>query len=54
MKKIKEFYITESKVNKGLMLLIAVDEDGQKWVIYGDVINPAYIVKFEDGFDTKQ
>ena len=54
MKKIKEFYLEESNANKGLMVLIGVDEDGQKWVMSGDCYNPPYAVKYEQSFDTKK
>ena len=53
MIKIKEFFIEESKVNKGLMILVAVDENGQKWVCSGDHWSPTYAKKYEDAFDTK-
>lgn len=53
MKKIKEFFLEESKVNKGHMVLIGVDEEGQKWVLCTSVIDVNYCVKYEDAFDTK-
>lgn len=53
MKKIKEFGIEESKVNKGLMILVAIDEDGNKWVCSGDHWSPTYLQKYEGAFDTK-
>ena len=53
MIKIKEFFLEESKVNKGLMILVGIDENGQKWVCSGDLWNPTYAKKYEDCFDTK-
>jgi hypothetical protein len=53
MTKIKEFFIEESKVNKGLMILVAIDEDDQKWVCAGDHWSPTYVRKYENAFDTK-
>ena len=53
MKRIDHFIIEESKVNKGLMILIAVSEDGRKWVCSGNHWSPTYLVKYEDAFDTQ-
>ena len=53
MLKIKEFFLEESKVNKKLMILVAIDENGQKWVCSGDHWNPTYLKKYEDAFDTQ-
>ena len=52
MIKIKDFYLEESKINKGCIVLIAVDVDGQKWVC-SDRYNPTYLEKYETAFDTK-
>lgn len=52
MIKIKEFFLEESKVNKGLMILVGIDENGQKWVCSGDHWSPTYAKKYEDAFDT--
>jgi hypothetical protein len=54
MIRIKEFYLEESKVNKGLMILVAYDANGQKWVCSGNHYSPTYAVKYEDAFDTKE
>jgi hypothetical protein len=54
MTKIKEFYLEESKVNKGQMVLIAVDETGQKWVCSADSYDCRYAQKYEDAFDTRE
>lgn len=35
--KIIGFHLEESKRNKGAMLLIATDEEGDRWVIGGNV-----------------
>jgi hypothetical protein len=53
-KKVKEFSIEESKINKGLMVLIAIDEDGKKWVCSGDHWSPTYLVEYENAFDTEK
>lgn len=53
MKKIKEFFLEESKVNKGSMILVCIDENGEKWVCSGNHWNPTYATKYEDSFDTK-
>lgn len=42
--KVVSFEIEESKVNKGSMLLIAIGEDGTKYVVAGD---PYYCSKLE-------
>lgn len=52
MIKITEFFLEESKVNKGCMNVIAVDENGQKWVCSGDHWSPMYAIKYEDAWDT--
>jgi len=52
--KIKEFYLEESKVNKQCMILIAVDENNQKWVVSGNSWHPNYCIEYEVSFDTKQ
>lgn len=51
MIKITEFFLEESKVNKGCMNVIAVDENGQKWVVSGNMHSPTYSVKYEDAWD---
>lgn len=53
MVKIQQFFLEASKVNKQLMILVAVDENGQKWVCSGDHWSPTYAKKYEDAFDTK-
>jgi hypothetical protein len=55
MTKIKEFFLEESKANNGLglMILVAIDENGQKWVCSGDHWRPTYAKKYEDAYDTK-
>jgi hypothetical protein len=52
--KIKEFSLEESKVNKGLIVLVATDENGQKWVCSGDHWNPTYSQKYEHAWDTRE
>jgi len=54
MIKIKEFFIQESKYNKGLMVMVAVDENAKKWVVSGDHHAPTYLVEYEKSSDTKE
>lgn len=54
MIKIKEFYLEESKANKGLMIFVAVDENGKKWVLRGDFYSPPFATEYEKSFDTKE
>ena len=51
--KITEFEIEESKVNKGCLLLIAITEDGSKYIVSGDHYSPTYIIPYDRAFDTK-
>lgn len=53
MIKLKEFFLEESKVNKGLMIVVAIDENGEKWVLSGDHWNPTFAQKYDNSFDTK-
>ncbi len=53
MIRIKSLYLEESKVNKGLMIVIAIDQYGIKWVLSGDPNSPTYAKKYDDSFDTK-
>lgn len=54
MIKIKDFFLEESKFNKGLMVMVAVDENGKKWVVSGDHHAPTYLVEYEKSSDTKE
>jgi hypothetical protein len=54
MIKIKEFFIQESKYNKGAIVLIALDENNNKWVVSGNHHFPTYLVKYEKSSDTKE
>lgn len=49
--KVIEFKIQESKVNKGLFILIAKTEDGKQWVCSGDHYSPTYLRPLETAFD---
>jgi hypothetical protein len=51
--KIKEFILEESKRNKGSMILVAIDENNQKWVCSADHWSPTYLKKYEDSFDAR-
>lgn len=53
MTKIKYFYLEESKLNKKLMILIAVDDNNEKWVCSGDHWHPTYLKKYNESADTK-
>ncbi len=50
--KIKEFEIQTSTRNKQLSVLIAIAEDGTKWVVSGDCYSPTYLTPYEAAFDT--
>ena len=54
MKKIKEFYIEEDKKNKGSFLLIAVCEDGEKFVVSGSAHAPMHLVPYDNCWYTKE
>jgi len=54
MIKIKDFFLEESKFNKGLMVMVAVDENAKKWVVSGDHHAPTYLVEYEKSSDTKE
>ena len=45
--KIIEFNLEESKKNKGSMMLVATDENGQKWAIAGDPYQPSFAQPYE-------
>lgn len=51
--KITEFYLEESQVNKGRMILVVVVENGQKFVASGDHYSPTYLTPYDKSFDTK-
>jgi hypothetical protein len=51
--KIKEFEIEESKVNKGCLNLIAIAENGSKYVVSGDFHSPTYLIPYETAWDTR-
>lgn len=51
MKKVIEFYIEESKVNKGMEILVAVTTYGEKFVIGGDHYNPTAAVPYVKCWD---
>lgn len=50
--KVAKFEIEESKVNKNCLLLIAITEDGKKFVVSGDHYMPTYVIPYESAFDT--
>jgi len=51
--RVKNFKIEESTVNKGCKILIAICENGEKFVVSGDHHSPTYLVPYEKAFDTK-
>ena len=48
---VKSFSIEESKVNKGMMILVATTEDGNKYVVGGDHYNPTAIIPYQKAWD---
>lgn len=53
MEEIKRFYLEESKVNKGKMIVVAVTYSGKKFVMSGDHYSPTYATPYENQWDTK-
>lgn len=51
--KVKEFEIEESKVNKGRLILVAITDTGEKYVVSGDFRMPAYIIPYSNAWDAK-
>lgn len=51
---VKEFFIEESKFNKGLMILVALDVNGNKWVCSGHHHAPTYLKPYDRSSDTKE
>ena len=49
--RIDHFEIEESKVNKGMKILIAIAEDGQKYVVAGDFHACTRLVPYEHAWD---
>jgi hypothetical protein len=54
MIRIKDIYLQESKLNRGLLVMIAVDENGQKWVVSGDHHHQTYLIEYEKSSDTRE
>jgi len=52
MIRIKDIYLEKSKLNRGLLVMIAVDENGQKWVVSGD--HQTYLIEYEKSSDTRE
>lgn len=50
-KSVKEFYIEESKVNKGMLIMVAVAEDGSKYVVGGDPYNTPAVIPYNQCWD---
>lgn len=49
--KILHFEIEESIVNKGMKILVATAENGEKYVVGGDPYNCIKLVRHEECFD---
>lgn len=52
--KIVEFHLEESKRNKGAMLLVATDEEGDRWVIGGNPQYATYVEMYELCWDAQE
>ena len=52
--KVKEFEIEESKVNKGCLNLIAIAENGEKYVVSGDYHSSPYLIPYDRAWDTSE
>lgn len=52
--KIKSFELQESTVNKGRMCLVAIAEDGSKWVIGGNHQENNYATPYETAWDNSK
>jgi len=52
--KVKEFFIEESKVNKQCLILVAVLETGEKFVVSGDHHAPTFIIPYERAWDASE
>lgn len=51
--KVIEFNIEKSLQNEQCLILVATDENGQKYVCSGDSYSPTYLVKYENAFDNR-
>lgn len=51
--KVKSLFIEESKVNKGMYILIVIASNGEKFVMAGDQYYPTYLTPYDKSFDTK-
>lgn len=49
--KIESFSIEESKINKGMKILVATTEDGEKYVVGGDTGYPPAIIPYDKCWD---
>lgn len=52
MKKITEFYLEPSKSQPNSMVLVAVTESGEKYIVSGDHWNPSVVQPYEHCFHT--
>ena len=52
MIRIKDIFLERSKLNRGLLVMIVVDENGQKWVVSGD--HKSYLIEYEKSIDTRE
>ena len=52
--KVEKFEIEESAVNKNCFILIAITEDGKKFVVSGNPYIPMYLDPYESSFYVKK
>lgn len=45
--KIKEFQLEDAKINKGVKILIAITESGEKYVIGGNAHYPMAVIPYD-------
>ena len=51
--KVKEFIVEDDKVNRGLKILVAVTEDGSKFVVSGNPHFPTQLVPYDECYYSK-
>ena len=51
--KVKEFQIEESKINRGMMILIAVSETGDKFVVGGNTDYCTALTPYNQCYNTQ-
>lgn len=51
--KVKEFLIEDDFINKGQKIMVAVAEDGSKWVVSGNPHFPTNLIPYESCWYTE-